>query len=581
MVAWHQQRICTARPRWTVIAATVLDMTDLLIRDAALYLGSTASGRPRFSRGDLAVTNGRITALGPSGTLDEASVADTINAGGKTVLPGFQDAHVHPTSAGLALLGIDLAGVHDLDEYRRLISEGGAQDPSPVLTGSGWYADAFPGDAPTAHLLDEVISDRPVILTGHDGHTSWVNSAALRAAGIDRNTPDPADGAIARDDDGHPTGVLFDGAMRLIAHLTPEVDEDRIVAALRAAQQRLHSVGITAWQDAMVGDSELGPDPQSAYTRLVTAGELTGHVVQGLWWDRERGLEQIDDLVARRQNVRDVPGIRADVIKIMQDGMVENRTAAMLSPYAGPGPQNDCGPSFIDPQLLSQAALELERQGFDLHFHAVGDRAVRECLDAVAGARGINGPTGLRHQIAHLDVVDPADLPRFAELGVTANVQMLWARRDQEIVQRKLGLLGPGREPHHFPFGALHAAGAQLAAGSDWPVSAPDPLLAIHTATTRTAPAEDVHAIGDGVLTNPLEPAQAIPLGTALDAFLTGAAYANRLETRTGALRVGMDADLAILDTDLAEAAGPGGSGIGSVNVAATFVAGKPVYVKK
>jgi predicted amidohydrolase YtcJ len=350
------------------------------------------------------------------------------------------------------------------------------------------------------------------------------------------------------------------------------------VAALRAAQARLHSAGITAWQDAMVGDSDLGPDPSGAYARLVASGDLSGRVVQGLWWDRERGLEQIDELVERREAVRDLPGISANVVKVMQDGMVENLTAAMLSPYVGPGASAGTGPSFIEPWLLSAATIELERRGFDVHFHAVGDRAVRECLDAVSAARAANGPTALRHQIAHLDVVSPADVGRFASLGVIANVQMLWARRDEEIVKRKLPLLGSDREASHFPFASLHAAGARLAAGSDWPVSAPDPLLAVHTAVHRTAPAQDVHAIGADVLTAPLEPSQALGLGTALEAFLSGAAYANRLETSTGALRVGLDADLVVLDSSLEAAAAPEGPGIGSVGVSATLVRGQAVH---
>jgi predicted amidohydrolase YtcJ len=555
-------------------------MTSLLLRNASLHLGARPDGAPHTRRGELLVVDGRIAAIGDaaSGGLDAASGIASVDLHGRSLLPGFQDAHVHPGTAGLALLGIDLSPVHSLDGYLDLIAAGAAADPSPVLTGVGWYSDVFPGGSPTADLLDRVVSDRPVILTGHDGHSTWVNSAALRAAGICSETPDPADGVVVRDASGEPSGVLLDGAMRLVSSLTPVVDEDRLVAALRAAQTRLHSVGITAWQDAMVGDSDLGPDPQGAYARLARSGELTGRVVQGLWWDRSRGLEQIDELVERRESVRSLSGVSANVVKVMQDGMVENLTAAMLTPYAGPGPEAGTGPSFIDPSLLAAATVELERHGFDVHFHAVGDRAVRECLDAVAAARSANGPTALRHQIAHLDVVDPGDVPRFASLGVIANLQMLWARRDEEIVSRKLPLLGAEREPSHFPFGSLHAAGARLAAGSDWPVSAPDPLLAVHTAVHRTAPAQDVHAIGADVLSTPLEPAQSLGLGTALEAFLTGAAYANRLEHRTGTLRVGMDADLVVLNASLEEAAAPGGAGIGSVGVAATLVRGVAVH---
>ncbi|MGO3090058.1 MAG: amidohydrolase [Galactobacter sp.] len=551
-------------------------MRSTLFRNASLHLGSQPDGAPLSRQGGLLVVHGRIAAVGER--LDAPRDTTVIDLDGRSLLPGFQDAHVHPGTAGLALLGIDLSPVHSLDGYLDLIAAGAAASSAPVLTGVGWYSDVFQGGSPTAALLDSVVPDRPVILTGHDGHSTWVNSAALTAAGITASTTDPSDGVIVRDAAGAPTGVLLDGAMRLISSLTPVVDEDRLVAAMLAAQSRLHSVGITAWQDAMVGDSDLGPNPQGAYARLVASGELTGRVVQGLWWDRTRGLEQIPDLVERRASVRSLPGVTANVVKVMQDGMVENLTAAMLSPYCGPGIAAGTGPSFIEPALLTAATVELERHGFDIHFHAVGDRAVRECLDAVAAARAANGPTALRHQIAHLDVVDPADIPRFASLGVIANLQMLWARRDEEIVTRKLPLLGPVREDSHFPFGALQRAGARLAAGSDWPVSAPDPLLAVHTAVHRTAPAQDVHAIGADALSVPLVLEQALGLGTALETFMTGAAYANRLETSTGALRVGMDADLVVLDASLESAAAQGGPGVGSLGVTETYVRGEVVY---
>jgi predicted amidohydrolase YtcJ len=309
-------------------------MTSLLFRNAALHLGASSAGAPVSRTGDLLVVNGRIAAMGDaaSGSIDAPSGTVVHDLGGRSLLPGFQDAHVHPAVAGLALLGIDLSPVHSLDGYLDLIAAGARADASPVLTGVGWYSDVFPGASPTAAILDSVVPDRPVILTGHDGHSTWVNSAALAAAGITADTPDPSDGVVVRDASGAPSGVLLDGAMRLIASLSPAVDEDRLVAALRAAQARLHSVGITAWQDAMVGDSDLGPDPSGAYARLVASGELSGRVVQGLWWDRERGLEQIDELVERREAVRGLPGISANVVKVMQDGMVENLTAAMLSP---------------------------------------------------------------------------------------------------------------------------------------------------------------------------------------------------------------------------------------------------------
>lgn len=547
----------------------------ILFTDASMHLGGG-----RWLRGDLWVHDGRIAALGGRGELDDlvsttstSEVTERHDLAGATLLPGFQDAHVHPAIAGLAILEIELSSAASLEEYERIIRQGdlAGQDVS-VLTGMGWYRDLLPTDPSPARWLDRIVPGRPVVLTGHDGHSMWLNSAALDRAGIGRGTVDPADGRVERDAEREPTGILLDGAMRLAAELRTEPDQHRLEEALLAAQARLHSVGVTAWQDAMVGVSDLGPDPSAAYARLSADGRLTARVVQALWWDRERGLEQIPELVARREAAEAAGSIAAHVVKIMLDGMVENRTAAMLAPYAG-DPSGGCGPSFVDPGLLARAIRDLEGNGFDVHVHTVGDRAVREALDAVQDARESIGPTSRRHQLAHLDVIDPADVPRFARLDVTANLQMLWARRDREIVERKLPLLGAGREAGHFPFGDLERAGARLAAGSDWPVSDPDPLLAIHTGVHRTAARREPLAVGPGVHDVPLEPSQSLTMGAALDACTSGSARANRLEHVTGSLRVGLDADLVVLDQDLRAAAE-----LGAARAVRTLVRGSTVF---
>ena len=254
----------------------------------------------------------------------------------------------------------------------------------------------------------------------------------------------------------------------------------------------------------------------------------------------------------------------------MQDGVIENHTAAMLEPYSDePGNRGD---SFIHADRLAMVVTALDAAGFDVHLHAVGDRAVRECLDAVQAARTLNGVTGGRHQIAHLDVVDPADTPRFAELDVTANAQLLWARADAEIVDRKLPIMGAARALNHFPFGALHRAGARIAGGSDWPVSDPNPLWAIHTGVTRLAPADDPHATVAS-LREPLVPEQALPVEVALDAYTGVAAWVGRFEHETGSLRPGLAADLVLLDRDIA-----GGVGLDQARVVSTWIDGRIVY---
>ncbi|AWT25083.1 N-substituted formamide deformylase [Corynebacterium provencense] len=546
--------------------------------DADVYLGEGV-----WRHGAVHVADGVIRSFSPDPS-DLPSGCRTVDADGASLLPGFIDAHVHPEHGGAGMLGADLTPVHDVDAYLRIIREHAAAHPDdPVIVGDGWYGDLFDGGMPTAEILDsagESVAARPVVIDGHDGHGVWVNTAALRAAGITAETPDPDDGRIVRDADGSPTGTLLDGAMQLVAHLTPARTADSVAQALLAAQRRLHSVGVTAWADAMVGVTETHPDPFDTYLDLYDSGLLTGRVSLGLWWQRTEGIEQIDLFRQRRDLVAALghpERLRASTVKIMQDGMVENLTGAMVDPYVGScGCGGGTGPSFNSPVRLAEAAAALDAEGFDLHFHGCGDRAVRECLDAVEYARasGQRPPTvDRRHQIAHVDVVHPDDMTRFADLDVTANLQMLWARRDTEMLERKLPQLGAEREAWQFPFGGLHRAGARLAAGSDWPVSDPNPLWAIHTGVSRTAPAADVHAVGGQAHTVALERQHGLDFTTALDAYLTGSAWVNRLDGVAGRIAPGTAADLVVLDAPLRRV-----PDVSTVGVVETFVGGVSVW---
>lgn len=549
-------------------------MSWTLFTNGSLYLGGG-----RFERGSLLVHDDRIAALLGEGAAPPARVVrevdDVVDLAGGTLLPGLHDAHVHPLLAGLQLRTIDLDPVHDRDAYLRIVAGFAAAHPdAPVLTGGGWFGDVFAGGFPTAAELDAVVGDRPAVLHSHDAHGAWVSSAALAAAGIDATTPDPADGRILRDVDGAPTGMLLESAVGLVAHLVPAPEPAELELALEAAQRRLHACGITSWQDAAVGDSDLGPNALPAYEALAADGRLTGRVVLAQWWDRTRGTEQVAEqvaeLVAVRERLRG-SALDAGTVKVMIDGMVENHTAAMLEPFTGH--DADRGITFIPDPELAALTTALDAADLQVHFHAVGDAAVRSALDAVEAAVASNGRRGNRHHVAHLDVVSPADVLRFAELDVTANVTALWARLDEEIVTRKLPLLGPERARHHFAFGALHRAGARVVGGSDWPVTDPNPLWAVRTAVTRRGVPEDPHAIGDQVLRAPLLADEALPLGVALDAYLGEAAFVNRLEARTGALREGALADLAVVHADLRDVAA-----YGAAKVRRTYVGGRLVH---
>ena len=541
---------------------------DIVFTGGPVFLSDAARSRA-FA---VAVRGERIVAVGFEAGAWIGADTEVVDLAGRLLVPGFQDAHVHPVWGGLDMLRCDLTGENSREAYLARIATFAAQHPDDEwVLGGGWMMSAFPGGTPTAADLDSVVTDRPAFLPNRDGHGAWVNSRALERAGITRDTPDPADGRIERDAAGEPTGTLHEGAMSLVNRLLPAEPPERLVEALLTGQRYLHSFGITAWQDAIVGTeySDAG-DPLPAYFTAAASGQLTARVVGALWWDRHRGLEQIDDLVRRRAE-SSVGRFRATSVKIMQDGVAENFTAAMLEPYhdAHGHHTDNSGISFVEPAVLNEAAIRLDALGFPLHFHAIGDRAVRECLDAVDAARRANGASGLRHHISHIQVIHPEDIPRFRDLDVTANMQMLWATLEPQMVDLTLPFLGEPRASQQYPFGDLLRSGASLAAGSDWSVSTPDPLAAIHVAVNRrSAPSE-----WDGDY-EPFLPEQALDLGTALAAYTAGSARVNGFED-TGTIRVGALADLALLDRD-PFAAAP--DQIGFTQVLGTWVGGQRVY---
>lgn len=428
---------------------------------------------------------------------------------------------------------------------------------------------AFPGGLPARQSLDSVVDDRPAFFPNRDHHGAWVNSRALQLAGIDTGTPDPSDGRIERDSRGVATGVLHEGAMDLVGRLLPPATFDDHVRALLEAQRYLHSLGITGWQDAILGSYSTITDASPAYRSCAQSGRLTAKVVGALWWDRGRGAEQIAELLERREHFS-LPGFGATSVKVMQDGVAENFTAGMTSPYldaAGHETANS-GLSMIDPAALCDYVSALDGQGFQVHVHAIGDRAVREALDAFEAARAANGRSDNRHHIAHIQVVHPDDIHRFAELGVAANMQPLWATHEPQMDELTLPFLGPERSAWQYPFASLAASGATLVAGSDWPVSSPDPLQGISVAVTRSSPA------GAGARPDPFLPEQALDLSTALTAYTTGSAWINHLDD-TGRIAVGAAADLVVLDRDIT-ALPP--EELAAAVVEATYVDGVEVY---
>ncbi|MBB5928484.1 amidohydrolase [Streptomyces echinatus] len=516
----------------------------------------------------VAVTGDRITAVGHAEVRELAGPrTEVVDLAGRLLLPGFQDAHVHPVPAGLELSQCDLTGRTTAEETVAAVrAYADAHPEREWILGGGWSMEAFAGGTPSKELLDAVVPDRPVYLPNRDHHGAWVNSRALELAGIGRSTPDPADGRIERDASGEPSGTLQEGAMQLVGRLTPPAGPADRLAALLHAQRHLHALGITAWQDALVGDFLGMDDPAQAYLSAAAEGSLTARVVGALWWDRERGAEQIPELVARREALSR-GRFRAGTVKLMLDGVAENHTAALLDPYldrCGCATANR-GKSFIDPEQLPRHVTELDALGFQCHFHALGDRAVRDALDAVEAARAANGPSDTRPHLAHLQVVHPDDVPRFARLGATANIQPLWAAHEPQMDELTIPFLGPERAARQYPFGSLLRSGARLAAGSDWPVSSPDPLQGIHVAVNRVEPG------GAGPV---FLPGERLGLAEALTAYTAGSAYVNHLDD-SGRVAVGALADLVVLDRD-PFADGP--EAIAGTAVALTYVGGECVY---
>lgn len=533
---------------------------DLLFVNGHVY----GDGAWRPGVDSLAVSDGRIVAMGT----DVPRHGEVVDLDGGWVLPGFHDAHVHPVQAGLEMNACDLSAGRSVDDYLGIVADHAAAHPDEGwLLGGGWSMEAFPGGVPTADRLDAVVADRPVFLPNRDHHSGWVNTAALRLAGIDRTTPDPADGRIEHDADGRPTGALHEGAMELVRRLVPPATDEQRRAALMTAQAHLHSLGIVGWQDALVGDGLGMTDSLDTYLGAVRDGSLTAKVVAALWWDRTRGAEQIPDLVERRRRAAEA-GLDAGSVKIMQDGVCETFTAAVLRPYLdahGHATANR-GLAFIEPADLAGHVQQLDALDVQVHLHALGDRAVRDSLDAIEHAVAVNGRRGNRHHLAHLQIVHPDDVPRFAALDATATVQPLWACLDDQMADLTLPFLDEAARGQQYVFRSLAAAGASLAFGSDWPVSSPDPLQGIQVAVTRR-PVEGGQP--------PLLGDESLTVVEAVEAYTRGSARISRLEASSGSIDVGMAADLAVLDHDLL-ALPP--DEIASARVLRTYVDGRLVH---
>jgi predicted amidohydrolase YtcJ len=512
----------------------------------------------------VAIRNGRIEYVGSDDAVRTRIGPNTraYDLRGRLMLPAFQDAHIHPVYGALEILACDLTTADTIAGYRAIIpSCVEAQADREWITGGGWTMPAFgPGARADKTILDELAPDRPIYLKSADGHTGWANSVALERAGITNDTPDPIDGIIDRKaDTGELIGSLQEGAMALVEKHIPPPGLARRIEALEFIRDMLHGYGITSVQEAYAFDADL-----ETYEALDKQGKLNLRVVTALLWDNKKTEEQIEVMLAQREKYTK-GNIRATSVKVFLDGVMENYTAVMLEPYLVESGTR--GIQMIDPEYLKDAVSLLDAEGFQVHFHSLGDGAVRHALDAVEAARQRNGDSDLRHHLSHLQVIHPDDHHRFAELGAVANFQPAWAYSDDYVVDLTLPFIKPEVAQWMYPIRSIIDAGGRVAFGSDWNVSTADPFYQMETAITRVD--ADTHA------TQPFNPEQAVTLEQAINAFTLGSAYVNHQDRETGSVEIGKLADLIVLDRNLFEIEP---QRISDTQVVLTLFEGKPVF---
>ncbi|MBC9936056.1 MULTISPECIES: amidohydrolase [unclassified Leucobacter] len=526
----------------------------------------TDGGRERFA---VRVANERIVEIVPMAELapDDGTFFDVA---GRSVLPGFTDAHVHLVESGIELARCDLSASRSRAHAVELIESYCARSPEqPWIIGRGWSLDHFTDTTTMLAELDRSTGERPAYLSNKDGHSAWVNSAALRLAEITQDTQDPAGGKIERDAEGNPVGLLHEAAMLLVADLLPPLDDDTRVQGLVTGQQHFFSLGITGWQEAIVGDFVPTTDIERCYRRAVDTGALLGQVTGNLWLPREDPMGALSELITRRTAFGETERFRINGVKIMYDGVCETLTGAVSIPYLDGESEPNLGITFFDPEELAPVVLELERAGFDIHAHVIGDRATDEMLSMIEAAQAVSPARDRRHQLAHLQVLNEALIRRMALSGVIANIQPYWAQGDAQMTEMTLPFLDPSLHSHQYAFRSLEHAGIPLAFGSDWPVTTPNPMDWIHVAVNRAYP-------GDSEA--PFLPHEALSRESALLAATSGAAYAVRQEDLRGALEPGLLADLVVLDADLSLIAD---QELHAVRVDATFVRGELVFTRE
>jgi predicted amidohydrolase YtcJ len=528
---------------------------DLVFRGSAVYTVNPAEPWAQA----VAVADGRITYVG-----DEHGVAAWIGEGTQVIelkdgmlLPGFHDAHMHPITAGTTYLRCPLDGLTWPEDVLSKLSECVARlQEGEWLRATGLDPSVIQGQGPGMAILDGVSAGHPALISDQFSHNCWLNSRALEMAGIDADTPDPEGGKIVRiPNSKEPSGILRESALNLVWGMASNYPKHALMEGLKLASERANRLGITTSSEAAALTQHW-----DAYRAAEQAGEMTLRVNAALRWNPQEGPEQLRDLERMRQQA-DGPRFRADSVKIFVDGDVMSRSASLLEPYGG---SNDPGLSNYGKKLDELVSI-LDASGFHVHMHAYGDRAVRDGLDAIESAIKTNPSWERRHQLAHVALIHPDDVPRFDELGVTANIQLLWAWFNEER-QHECEFLGALRCDRLIPIRDLFDAGTRVVAGSDWISESMNPLYNIQIALTRR-PTD-----GKGPAWNP---DQQVALEELLKAYTINGAWQAGQENLTGSIEVGKAADLIVLQRNLFEV---DPMHIKDVKVMQTFLEGELVF---
>jgi len=522
------------------------------------------------NKADLVLTNGFIYTVDPARRIEEAlavcsnrivfvggnleaeawigAQTRVIDLQGKMVLPGFVDSHCHITSGVCEIYEPILHGIHDVEGYQQAVREFAIANPGlQGIQAGGWVNAVFGPHGPTKDLLDAVVSNIPVVLFSEDYHNAWVNSKALEAAGITANTPDPADGIIERDANGNPSGTLRESTVDLAKKAIPPYSVEQVLQGLEYFQKKAHSLGITTVYNPLVSLKDT-TDLQ-ALRKWEGSGKMRLRVPSALEVEPSDPFEIVEELLEVRNREK---GEYFQIVaaKIFMDGVLEGGTAYLEEPYLHmPGSR---GILNWTPEKYNQMCIALDKAGFQIHVHSIGDAATRITLDGFAEACRLNGVRDSRHSITHIQLVNPVDIERFAELGVIAVPQPYWFVMDANYDQA-LNYIGPERAARQYPMKSFFERGVVVASASDYNVTLhPNSLLAVEMGVTRTVPS-DARAYAHPDFDTSLVPSECVSVQEVIASFTINGAYAAFLDDEIGSLEVGKKADFIILDQNILE----------------------------